>query len=244
MARKRSKPKQGLRAAALQRQHDTVRLVNNALDTATVRSVARLAHACLPHIPAQEDGGSQLRKVAAIRGLTSNEVRPLITPFRQPPRTLQLRVRVWPVLLGVNQDDIDPNAYETLVHATHRDSNVVDVDVARSLWPYTLDWSDEARDAKRDELRRLLTATVCSNQGVYYYQGLHDIASVLLFVLGEPLAFVCLRRMVHVQLRDCTRYVMQEMGLHVPMICGRFDSLFCVQVDVSCWSSRCTSRRS
>lgn len=123
-----------------------------------------------------------------------------------PHNHAQLRVRVWPVLLGVHDHHVDTNDYDTLIRATHRDSAVVDVDVARSLWPYTLDWPDEARDAKRDELRRLLTAAVCSNKDVYYYQGLHDIASVLLFILGEPLAFLCLRRMVQVHLRDCTRY--------------------------------------
>lgn len=125
-----------------------------------------------------------------------------------------MRVRVWPVLLGVNLDDVDANEYDTLTTATHRDSSVVDVDVARSLWAYTPDWSDEAREAKRQELQRLLTATVCSNQDVYYYQGLHDIASVLLFVLGEHLAFVCLRRMVQVHLRDCTRYVAMGAVYH------------------------------
>lgn len=36
-------------------------------------------------------------------------------------------------------------------------------------------------------------------------QGLHDIASVLLFVLGERQAFACLRTMVRLHLRDCTR---------------------------------------
>lgn len=135
-------------------------------------------------------------------------------------------MRVWPVLLGVNHDDIDPVEYDGLVRATHRDSSVVDVDVVRSLWAYTPDWSDEARDAKRDELRRLLTATVCSNHDVYYYQGLHDIASVLLFVLGEPLAFVCLRRMVQVHLRDCTRYdcsvaaCRKQFWTHWVLLCG------------------------
>lgn len=110
------------------------------------------------------------------------------------------------MLLGISADNFDAQEYATLTSSTHRDSSVVDVDVARSLWPYTHGWSDEARQVKRDQLHRILTAAVCSSDHVYYYQGLHDIASVLLFVLGEHLAFLCLRRLVEVQLRDCTRY--------------------------------------
>ncbi len=109
------------------------------------------------------------------------------------------------MLLGISADDFNQQEYNALIHSNHRDSSVVDVDVARSLWPYTHEWSDEARQVKRDQLHRILTAAVCSSDGVYYYQGLHDIASVLLFILGEHMAFLCLRRMVQVQLRDCTR---------------------------------------
>ena len=68
------------------------------------------------------------------------------------------------------------------------------------------DWTEERRDAKRKELKDLLTAAVCSYSGdVYYYQGLHDIASVLLFVVGEQCALRLLRRLVICHLRDCTR---------------------------------------
>ena len=74
---------------------------------------------------------------------------------------------------------------------------------------HVLGWSEEAREAKRDELRHVLTAAVCargeSDGEVYYYQGMHDIAAVLLFELGERPAFAMLRRLARCQLRDCTR---------------------------------------
>lgn len=48
---------------------------------------------------------------------------------------------------------------------------VVKVDVERSLWAYTVGWSDEQRDEKRAALRRLLTAVVTRSDGsVHYYQ--------------------------------------------------------------------------
>ena len=68
-------------------------------------------------------------------------------------------------------------------------------------------WSDADRNAKRVQLRRILNAAVSAHSlQVYYYQGLHDVASVLLLVLGEGLAFQVLCHLVGNQLRDCTRW--------------------------------------
>ncbi len=40
---------------------------------------------------------------------------------------------------------------------------------------------------------------------VRYYQGMHDVAAVLLFELGERPAYALLHRLARCQLRDCTR---------------------------------------
>ena len=95
----------------------------------------------------------------------------------------------------------------------------VKVDVERSLWSFTPDWSASARDEARQQLSRLLTASVCSHPPgcVYYYQGLHDVASVLLLTLGQRLGFNLLRVLVVGHLRDSTREsldpVMEVLGL-------------------------------
>ncbi len=111
----------------------------------------------------------------------------------------------------------------------HRDSSVVDVDVQRSLWAWTegwwqtsaqhcmfpfgfslnlaAGWSDAQREEKRQELRFVLDATVCAQGGtIFYYQGLHDVASVLLLVMGDRTAYQTLTHLSLCQLRDCTRY--------------------------------------
>ena len=133
------------------------------------------------------------------------------------------------MLLGLDraQDTFDDHKA-----GRHRDSSVVEVDVQRSLWSfsegearhnlqhraaltslinfvwYLEGWSDDQRDLKRKELRHVLDAAVCSHYGaVFYYQGLHDIASVLLFVMGERAACQTLSHLSCCQLRDCTRYV-------------------------------------
>jgi hypothetical protein len=41
--------------------------------------------------------------------------------------------------------------------------------------------------------------------GTFYYQGLHDVAAVLLFVCGELPAYRLLRVLTGCHLRDCTR---------------------------------------
>lgn len=67
-------------------------------------------------------------------------------------------------------------------------------------------WEDEEREARRQELSAVLTAVVCEHGGdVFYYQGLHDIAAVLLFTAGEKPAFQMLSSLTVCQLRDCTR---------------------------------------
>ena len=55
---------------------------------------------------------------------------------------------------------------------------------------------------------------------MFYYQGLHDITSVLLFTGGERLALVMMRRLVTCHLRDCTRCAAAAGVSFWP--CGRF----------------------
>ena len=50
---------------------------------------------------------------------------------------VQVRARVWPVLLGVDAQEFDERAYRIWQGEPHRDSNVVNCDVERSLWSYT-----------------------------------------------------------------------------------------------------------
>lgn len=147
---------------------------------------------------------AQLRKVAAVRGLVNN----------------YLRRRVWPLLLGIGAASDDASApYSELACGTHRDTQVVQVDVERSLWAYTNGWSEVQRDEKRAALKRLLTAVVTRSGGaVHYYQGLHDIASVLLMTVGEAMGYRLLVHLTGCQLRDCTRPSLDAVLEQLPMI--------------------------
>lgn len=72
-------------------------------------------------------------------------------------------------------------------------------------------------------MHRLLTATVCTAPGeIFYYQGLHDVAAVLLLVLGERGAFRVLRALCRTHLRDATRpdlsATLENLGLLLPIL--------------------------
>ncbi|KAK9810962.1 hypothetical protein WJX73_001235 [Symbiochloris irregularis] len=171
-----------------ERDQDTIRAINQLLETEPIDFVA-------------------LRRIAAVRGLVSNEV----------------RARVWPILLGVQPKGLDQTLYQVAACNPHRDSSVVDVDVQRSLWSYTEGWTDAEREEKRTELRTCLNAVIGKSQGeLFYYQGLHDVASVLLFVAGEGAAMQMLDRLVNCHFRDCTRNtldaVLELLTLVMPIL--------------------------
>lgn len=142
-----------------------------------------------------------LRKLAAVRGLVSHS----------------LRKRAWPFMLGAETTDVyeegmgvanskKPHQYQSMSSMSHKDDAVVRADMERSLWKFTRGWSDEERHEERKRLARVVNASVRGNEtGVFYYQGLHDVASVLLLVCGEGAAHGMLEKLVSCHLRDCTR---------------------------------------
>jgi hypothetical protein len=140
-----------------------------------------------------------LARLAATRGLADASARRL----------------AWPRLLGIDLSSIDHDAYDAALSRAHPDASVVDADVARSLWPFTDGWSDRDRAARRDALRRVIHAAVCAHEShaprlVSYYQGFHDVASVLALVLDdERVARAACERLALFHLRDCTRPTLQ-----------------------------------
>lgn len=112
-----------------QRDHDNIRLINEALD--------------------DDRDLSQLRKLAAVRGLVNH----------------QLRQACWQRLAGAPGGDFDSGAYEQLACKQHRDSTTVKCDVERSLWAFTKGMSEDERAAKRAQLSRLLNAVVNRHPG-------------------------------------------------------------------------------
>lgn len=74
----------------------------------------------------------------------------------------------------------------------------VDKDVARAMWWWSTSEADAA--AKQGALRRVLLHTLRGHP-TWYFQGMHDLASVLLLALGETGAAAALTHLATHQLR-------------------------------------------
>ena len=116
---------------------------------------------------------------------------------------------------GAGIDDADE--YARLAESPHKDRGVVACDVQRSLWSFVSPGDAHALALHRAALARLLHAAVGGGlhegrgREIHYYQGLHDVASVLLMVVGEAKAHAMLGHLVRHALRDCTRADLQPV---------------------------------
>jgi len=124
-----------------------------------------------------------LRRLALVGGLVSKE----------------LRRQAWPKLLGIHpfrdRVDYDPKG----APAQCRDHDQVAKDVERSLWR----WVPQREIMnRRQQLSRLLNWALAEDCALYYYQGLHDVGSVLLLTCGEAAAAPLLRHMMRHHLRE------------------------------------------
>lgn len=75
----------------------------------------------------------------------------------------------------------------------------IDCDVRRSLWggPPTSLWTTSYREARRSELSGIIKALLGKFEGLYYYQGLHSLVSVILLTVQNPqLTFAIMCRLV------------------------------------------------
>jgi hypothetical protein len=78
-----------------------------------------------------------------------------------------LRRRAWPMLVGLHDDELKKNYTVNLFH--HREYEQVEVDVARSLWRFTVG-QDARRDALREQLKRVLNSILCNHPHLNYFQ--------------------------------------------------------------------------
>jgi hypothetical protein len=121
----------------------------------------------------------RLRLVAASHGLLS-------------PR---LRARCWCKLLGADPyaAATQPNALSAAARAAapSPDAATVAADVARCAWLPREGLEGDALAVRRTELRELVDGALALT-GARYFQGLHDIAAVLLLTAGGPRAGACL----------------------------------------------------
>ncbi|KAK4056890.1 GTPase-activating protein gyp8 [Microbotryomycetes sp. JL221] len=114
----------------------------------------------------------------------------------------ELRRVAWPHLLGCKgKHKATPINDDTL--PTHPDERQVHLDVIRSFVSYPTDISDNDKDQLRSKLEYIIVTTLRKYPTLQYFQGLHDIATVLLLVLeDEHTALEATERMCLHRIRD------------------------------------------
>jgi len=163
---------------------------------------------------------ARLREIAAKHGLVSS----------------RLRARAWPKLLAA--DVYDPatsaTAFEALQRdVSHADAGIVAGDVDRCAWLPREGLSGAQLAARRQQLATLIDGAIChcnadpSFPRVAYFQGLHDLAAVLLITQGERAgAHACLVALLRRQLRDATgtglEPILAQLEL-LPLLIARAD---------------------
>ncbi|GAA5849485.1 hypothetical protein JCM8547_000469 [Rhodosporidiobolus lusitaniae] len=107
--------------------------------------------------------------------------------------TSELRRAAWPVLLRCDRkgkqralDEDEASPAEALASLPVRDhERQVKLDIARSLVNYPKDVKDENREALRERLETAILTVLRRHPALQYFQGYHDIVSVLLLTLDD-----------------------------------------------------------
>ncbi|ODV68188.1 hypothetical protein HYPBUDRAFT_138477 [Hyphopichia burtonii NRRL Y-1933] len=167
----------------------------------------------------------------------------------------RIRSKVWPILLGLkqNQDDsvdLDSNVAEDYIASflledldfndlpPHRDEDQIKLDIQRSFTilshaqsflqqsqaeSYTTMYSNSDIEELRKKLMSLIIKVLRKYPSLHYYQGYHDIASIILLVcydngqqsqpkVNEELAFLLLEKLSVFHLRD---FMITDINLSV-----------------------------
>lgn len=107
----------------------------------------------------------------------------------------EVRVRVWPRLLGINMLEtitVLPGEEEL---SSHTEYNQVVLDVNRSLKRFPPGIEEAERPLLQDQLTRLIVRVLVAQPTLHYYQGYHDVAITFLLVVGEHIGYQIMERL-------------------------------------------------
>ncbi|KAI6148763.1 rab-GTPase-TBC domain-containing protein [Pisolithus tinctorius] len=130
------------------------------------------------------------------------------------------RVRIWPALLGV-QPLSDPPPYSEVERTPepssalsghsgygyedadpHPDERQIKLDTDRSFVLYPIEPGSPSREALQNNLNTLLVSLFRKRRSLHYFQGFHDIVSVIFLTLPRPLHMPCVEKMALHRVRD------------------------------------------
>ncbi|KAK0496055.1 rab-GTPase-TBC domain-containing protein [Armillaria luteobubalina] len=110
------------------------------------------------------------------------------------------RIKLWPKLLNVLDGACqDPSVFDEL--PSHTDERQIRLDTDRSFVLYPVDARDD-KESLQSELNQLLVAIFRKRPKLNYFQGYHDIISVLFLTLPPEIQFSCAEKMSLHRVRD------------------------------------------
>ncbi|KAI9333896.1 rab-GTPase-TBC domain-containing protein [Pilaira anomala] len=98
-----------------------------------------------------------------------------------------IRRRVWPFLLHCEDAEVQ-NVMEGTLEVPHKDEEQVKLDVVRSFNSFPKNLSPEDKVKLEGQLNRVITHVLRAYPSLHYYQGFHDICSVIILMFGEKFA--------------------------------------------------------
>jgi len=121
----------------------------------------------------------------------------------------ELRRKVWPLLLGCDENDNERES-KSEINTQHEYHDQIKKDIVRSMHHFdvTRQYSSDRRQREQEALERILNAIFgsSSNMGhLHYTQGFHDMCSVFYIVCGERLGAKLSENLAKRHMRDLVR---------------------------------------
>lgn len=121
-----------------------------------------------------------------------------------------------PILLGREEHDGNSGDWKSL--PVHRDEEQVKLDVHRAFVYYPTGESEKQIEGRKQELSGLITEVLRRHPDLCYFQGYHDIAQVLLLVLGAQEATPLLARLSLLRIRDFMLPTIAATNSHLQLL--------------------------
>lgn len=122
----------------------------------------------------------------------------------------EIRVRVWPRLMGIDLLETDITLPTEEEIKNHPEYNQVVLDVNRSLKRFPPGIGEAERPALQEQLTRLIMRVIMAHPRLHYYQGYHDVAITFLLVVGEELGYHIVERLSVSHLKEFMAPTMEQ----------------------------------
>ncbi|OUM65559.1 hypothetical protein PIROE2DRAFT_51013, partial [Piromyces sp. E2] len=141
--------------------------------------------------------------------------------------TSELRKLCWPLLLHVDVSEIRISEKDEIISKInedikYRDKRQIMLDVNRAFVHFPKGLKAKEKTTKQIELSNVIMYSLKDHSYLHYYQGYHDICSLLLLVLGEDIAKPCAEILALYWLREYMKETLEPtlevMSLLYPIL--------------------------